>query len=186
MPTQCMPQPVPDRQVPPAESRHISYRQSRSRISHHDVAVFRSLSCLAGSPSGPVSAPEAATTAGFAGLPPAAQLAGVSAMTANNVTASIVAESMCRQHSWPLSLEPGQNQFTIQVTASQVCVKLCRDTNIYLFANLRGHVWSGQPLIPLYVISGMQGRAIYMWVDVSKLWDREHLMQGAWPCLLEK
>ena len=45
-------------------------------------------------------------------------MSGVSAMAAANTSAAV--ESSCRQHSWPLSLEPGQNQFTIAVTASQV------------------------------------------------------------------
>ena len=163
-PTQYMPQLIPDRQVKPADCRQVLYCRFHSTISHHDAAELRILICLAGAPLGSASAPEAATTAGFAGLPPAAELAGVSAMTANNASASIAAESMCRQHSWPLSLEPGQNQFTIQVTASQVCVKLYRDMDVYL---------SGEDLFglgrfssPFRIISGMQGRAIYVLADV--------------------
>lgn len=44
-------------------------------------------------------------------------MSGVSAMVSSN--ASTAVRSLCRQHSWPLNLDPGQNQFTITVSASQ-------------------------------------------------------------------
>lgn len=69
----------------------------------------------------PAAAPALASApaASFEGLPPAAKLAGVSAMATSKASAVVL--SLCQQHSWPLSLDPGQNQFTIEVTAPQVC-----------------------------------------------------------------
>ena len=52
-------------------------------------------------------------------------------MVSSNASAAV--NSLCRQHTWPLNLEPGQNQFTIEVTSPQVCaawpLSLSRDSN---------------------------------------------------------
>lgn len=56
----------------------------------------------------PASAPEGSSEAKAA--------SGVAAMPAKG-SAVAAADSACRSRYWPLSLEPGQNQFTVMVTA---------------------------------------------------------------------
>ena len=91
--------------------RSVTSESSAASADQSCAFAIRGAWPLAGVPAA-ASAPAA-----FEGLPPAAELSGVSAMTSSN--ASTAMRSLCRQHSWPLNLDPGQNQFTISVSASQ-------------------------------------------------------------------
>lgn len=81
--------------------------------------------------------------------------AGVAAMPMKGVAVA-AASDVCHSRSWPLTLEPGQNQFTLMITVppamapmvrTQTCDSPAKPTHAFLYTSMFQEA-SAHPFLP--------------------------------------